>query len=104
MSGDAGPEVSAADRSNRVPPREAPGGRTPAEPPDPPYKPAELDADRFKLTTPVTLEDMAELQRRIREHGGGSVEVFCHGGADVVVDVRWPNGARIRKTIRPITL
>lgn len=104
MSGAGGPEVSAEVRPDRVPPREAPGGRTPAAPPDPPYRPVELDGDRFKLTTPVTLEDMAELQRRVREHGGGSVEVYRNVGEDVIVDVRWPNGARIRKSIRPITL
>lgn len=104
MSGGPGAEVPAEVRLDRVPPREAPSGRTPAEPPAAPYGAAALDADRFKLTTPVTLEDMAELQRRVRELAGGSVEVYRNVGEHVIVDVRWLNGARVRKYITPITL
>lgn len=96
MPGAGGPEVS-AERPDRVPPREAPGGRAPAEPPAAPYAPVVLD--RFQLSAPVTLEDMAEIQRATREIAGGSVEVYSHTGHVVVVDVRWPNGSRVYREL-----
>lgn len=100
MRGADGPEVQ-SDVPDRLPPRASNGGRTPATPPAAPYAAAELD--RFKLTEPVTLDDMAELRRRVLEHGGGSVEVYRNVGAAVVVDVRWPNGSHVRREIVPVT-
>ena len=99
MRSSDGAEVP-ADVPDRLPPRADPGGGNPA--PDPPYSAEVLGADRYQFTRPVTLADMIEVRRRVIELGGGSVEVYSHTGETVTIDVRWPNGARVHRELKPL--
>lgn len=91
-------EVSAEDQRG-LSPREVRGGRDPG-----PVSPAPLEGfelDRFELASPLTLDDMTELQRRVRALAGEGVlvEVYSHDGREAIVDVRWPNGARLNRAL-----
>lgn len=96
-------EVS-PEGADGLPPLPDSGGRVPqGDAPRPVAPIRHADLDRFQLTAPVTLDDLAELQRAVRELAGqgASVEVCAtdHRFAAIAIDVRWPSGATVRRVL-----
>lgn len=79
VQSDTRPTVPPVDDTQRVPPR-AVGTRRLAR------------LDGFKFTAPVTIADLTAARDLLRgDAPDAELEVCCHTGSTVTVDVRWPD-------------